>query len=754
MHTIGIDHPVYLAGEGLILGNGRFSVSCFQLPGRIVFQTGHNEFWDRRLILKDNPRPAHIDELKDAILKYKLKVDGVTGKLTAEQMPQRLKEVCRSMPGQLYASPMPKPGPSLVLHYPGDWSCVSLKQTLEIENGLLKIEVSHSSGASLAVEAVIHPQHDRLSLKWEMHNWTKENLYGGYFYGLPELPPVYFTLFKDDEKSLEEFCRQEFLEHGNNYFSYLKSAGEAMKISIKDQVLVQELPGGPTLFSAAAQYPEHKKEYGRGICRLLPPMESQAGSFSLALSLESAETAKALNSAGSFESDRQAAADAGRAFWSKSGVQFADKVLEELWYGALHAKRAVLRADVVPPGLFMPSTLKDYSLWKGDYHLNYNYQSMFLGDFEANHPDTGDGFFAGIKYLMKLGEKISEEYYGIPGGCFIQLSGFPFTCDDDHFGSLPLGRMAYMTGWAAAYFYRRWRLFMDREFLKNEGYPALKKFAVFYAGFLTPDQNNIYHAFPSNQGECEFSYEGALDQPQVIYHACFALMAAAQGARELQTDLEEAARWESIARSLPGCEELLKSNLAPEFFCFDGIRLEGKPDFLIPGNRFHDWYYGQLPYKLTIMLQSGQWKDEWYDELLAVMKKWQLPNNMTQAMSVATHGFRGAWSESLGTAGAVSSLLVTGDNGIINLFPGIPADRNASFTSLRVNGAFLVSAAKENGRVTGVGIFSEKGGTCRIRNPWKGSVKITSSSRSHIASGSVLELQTLPGENQALQELL
>ena len=50
-YSIVINKPVYIAEEGLYLGNGDFSVSCYQKPGKIVFQLGKNDFWDRRLDL-------------------------------------------------------------------------------------------------------------------------------------------------------------------------------------------------------------------------------------------------------------------------------------------------------------------------------------------------------------------------------------------------------------------------------------------------------------------------------------------------------------------------------------------------------------------------------------------------------------------------------------------------------------------------------------------------------------------------------
>ena len=75
----------------------------------------------------------------------------------------------------------------------------------------------------------------------------------------------------------------------------------------------------------------------------------------------------------------------------------ADPLLENLWYETLHARRCAYRHDTVPPGLFLPSTVQDYSHWHGDYHLNYNFQEPFWGDYTANHLELGDAYFQGME---------------------------------------------------------------------------------------------------------------------------------------------------------------------------------------------------------------------------------------------------------------------------------------------------------------------------------------------------------------------
>jgi hypothetical protein len=55
----------------------------------------------------------------------------------------------------------------------------------------------------------------------------------------------------------------------------------------------------------------------------------------------------------------------------------------------------------------------------------------------------------------------------------------------------------------------------------------------------------------------------------------------------------------------------------------------------------------------------------------------------------------------------------------IRLFEVWPKDVDARFENIRTWGAFLVSATIENGRVSGVSLFSERGRSCTFVNPWK-----------------------------------
>ena len=60
-----------------------------------------------------------------------------------------------------------------------------------------------------------------------------------------------------------------------------------------------------------------------------------------------------------------------------------------------------------------------------------------------------------------------------------------------------------------------------------------------------------------------------------------------------------------------------------------------------------------------------------------------------------------------------------GLDSVIRVFPAWPADWDADF-QLAARGGFLISASMKSGVIEDVELLSQHGGTCRIRNPWKG----------------------------------
>jgi alpha-L-fucosidase 2 len=73
-------------------------------------------------------------------------------------------------------------------------------------------------------------------------------------------------------------------------------------------------------------------------------------------------------------------------------------------------------------------------------------------------------------------------------------------------------------------------------------------------------------------------------------------------------------------------------------------------------------------------------------------------------------------------AQGVQELLLQSRNGYVEVFPAVPDSwKDVSFSSLRCEGAFLISGIKQNGVPVSIKITSEKGGILKIKLPFKAS---------------------------------
>jgi alpha-L-fucosidase 2 len=98
-------------------------------------------------------------------------------------------------------------------------------------------------------------------------------------------------------------------------------------------------------------------------------------------------------------------------------------------------------------------------------------------------------------------------------------------------------------------------------------------------------------------------------------------------------------------------------------------------------------------------------------------------------------------------AQGIHEMLLQSHKDFIEVFPAIPtAWKNVSFKTLRAEGAFLISAKKENGLPLEVKIKSEAGGILRIKLPFKTWIS-TGIDRSSIKiANGIAEVKTSKGQ--------
>ena len=219
--------------------------------------------------------------------------------------------------------------------------------------------------------------------------------------------------------------------------------------------------------------------------------------------------------------------------------------MENLWYETFHARRCTYRRGKVPPGLFLPSTVRDYSYWHGDYHMNYNIQVAFLGRLYGQSSGLGRRLLRRHRLCIADGPQDRQGLLWLPGA-FHPAFDVSHPGEDDHFGAVPMGRMAYMTGWAMtsvlvalSLHARQGVAPLDR----LSGDPRLR--GCFTPIFLKKRADGLYHIFPSNQGEDGFTGNAKdyTDRAQVMRHMRYCLRAAIRPARFWTWTSDLRAQW-------------------------------------------------------------------------------------------------------------------------------------------------------------------------------------------------------------------
>jgi alpha-L-fucosidase 2 len=99
-------------------------------------------------------------------------------------------------------------------------------------------------------------------------------------------------------------------------------------------------------------------------------------------------------------------------------------------------------------------------------------------------------------------------------------------------------------------------------------------------------------------------------------------------------------------------------------------------------------------------------------------------------------------------ASGIQEMLLQSQWDIIRIFPAIPDSwKDVSFSNLRAQGAFFVSAVKKEGIIQEITFLSEKGGRLLLQNPFgKGRIKVEGATRVKFRKSDLLEIETNPGD--------
>jgi alpha-L-fucosidase 2 len=377
-----------------------------------------------------------------------------------------------------------------------------------------------------------------------------------------------------------------------------------------------------------------------------------------------------------------------------------------------------------------------------------NVQESYWPVYTSNHLASGAPlyrmYWRNLPRLRKLGEYwygrrlaiISGEHG--PGG-----EPFPGYFTDEH--SPGLG------AWIAHHFWLHWLYSRDRRFLRERAYPFLREFVQAYLHIIEKRADGKYHIPFTDTPEY---YEGdprsmGDDTTFDLMLLRFLLGALLETQAELPVPDPDRMRWREVLELLVE-PSLVNGGLALRpneplahshrhhshllgIFPLGVLDAERSPaerdvieaslkELILKGTG--EWTGWSYPWASMIAGRAGQ-AEMAHQYLQTYLDVFIAPNSLHvngdyRRKGFSVHTYQAMTLEAgFAYAAAILEMLLQSHHGLIRLFPTCPSHwGDVQFVNLRAEGAFLVSARRQDHRVRFVEIVSEAGGPCRVRNPF------------------------------------
>jgi len=421
-------------------------------------------------------------------------------------------------------------------------------------------------------------------------------------------------------------------------------------------------------------------------------------------------------------------------FWSRSGVRLDDSFLTSTWYRNLYFFRCVTKPGVLSPGLYAGLTT-DKPAWHGDYHTNYNIQQTFWTAYNTNHPELAEPYDELVRNYLPRAQWLARTIYDRSGAYYPHVMyayepPHPEQCQSrngrqyiHHVWGMTLG----VSGFTVQPLWWHYKYDPKPELLEKTVYPVVRQVALFYADFadqcdrnangkiilgptVSPEHHGWTPGFALNRN-CAFD----------IAMVRYTLQAAIEGATTLGQDSDLVTRWEQTLDLLPdypttqmpspvvvdveGAKPMEYNIAVPTVPVFPGDMVnwwspEPQKELFAHTIARCKWNGNNSIYILGVgrarlsMPGTADWLRK---ELTARMR----PNQLITLNRLGHHfNSFGHYTEQFAASMAIGELLMQSVGDIIRVFPAWPKEKDASFTQLRAQGGFLVSAEQKAGKVT------------------------------------------------------
>ncbi|WP_421938300.1 glycosyl hydrolase family 95 catalytic domain-containing protein [Pedobacter sp.] len=438
-----------------------------------------------------------------------------------------------------------------------------------------------------------------------------------------------------------------------------------------------------------------------------------------------------------------------KQYWGKSNLSVPDTLIQKQYYLELYKLGAVARKGAPAITLQAVWTADNGSLppWKGDFHNDLNTQLSYWPSYTANRLDEAATFTDWLWKIRNRNLAYTKQYFGVAG---LNVPGVVTLSGDPMGGWIQYALSPTVGAWASQHFYWQWKYSMDNAFLKTRAYPYIHEVATYLESITrlkdgvrklplssSPEYNdNSINAWFFNWTNFDLSLS------KFLFKAA-AEVSAANGKPS------ESKHWLTILAQLPDYEvNQTGFTIAPGADLTSSHRHMSQymaiyPLDLLDVNREQDRVI--IDHSLNQLEKMGTrawcgYSFSWMASLYArayqadkALKQLQIfASNFCSPNSFHLNGDQkgGQYSGftyrpftlegNFAFAQGVQELLLQSRNNYIQVFPAVPTTwKNVSFNNLRTEGAFLVSAIKENGVPAKVKVLAEKGGWLKIKLPFK-----------------------------------
>jgi len=437
-------------------------------------------------------------------------------------------------------------------------------------------------------------------------------------------------------------------------------------------------------------------------------------------------------------------------YWSRSSVALPDSQLEKQYYLEMYKFGSVARSNTPPISLQAIWTADNGNLppWKGDYHHDLNTQLSYWPGYTGNHIDLTASYTNWLWKIKETNKKWTKKYFGVEG---LNVPGVTTISGKEMGGWIQYSMSPTTAAWVAQHFYWQWKYSMDEKFLKLTCRPYFDEVENYLSKVHVTDpvshkytlqlssspeyHDNSIHAWFKNFTNYDLSliknfYEEYTD---VLYKA------TGRNPKEIFYDsklfpgfdvdetgltiapgqnLDESHRHHAHLMAIYPLGILTPADTAQKKIIDTSLRWLEKM-----GTR--NWCGYSFSWAACIYARAKE-ADNAAGMLKIFASNFCSPNSFhlngdQKGGQYSSFTYRPFTLEgNFAFAQGIHEMLLQSNQGYIEIFPAIPqAWKSVSFHHLRTEGAFLVSAQKENGVTDEVVITAEQGGELRLKLPFK-----------------------------------